>query len=78
LFPHERKKIFFDSEFIFQRKLNFQRKQQTVKNGFSHRCTVVGNPGGDPWGFGQILLRRVLGVFRKSKGVSFFVFNYIL
>jgi hypothetical protein len=34
-----------------------------------HRCTVVGNPGGDPWDFWQILLRGVLGVVRKLEVV---------
>ncbi len=37
---------------------------------------------GGPWGFGQILLRVVLGVFRKSRGggplfLPFFVFHCI-
>ena len=43
----------------------------------NHRCTVVRNLGeGAPWGFGQILLRVVLGEgvrtlkIRTSKGQS--------
>jgi hypothetical protein len=35
-------------------------------------CTVVGDPGG-PWGFGQILLRLVLGFVNKSREVSLFL-----
>ena len=39
----------------------------------SHRCTVVGNPGGSVLGFfWQILLRGVLGVVRKSGVVVFY------
>jgi hypothetical protein len=41
-------------------------KRWEFKGTFTHRCTVVGNPGGGPSGLWQILLRGVLGVVRKS------------
>jgi hypothetical protein len=34
----------------------------------AHRCTLVGYPGGFPWGFGQIIVRGVLGVVKKFRG----------
>ena len=43
-----------------------------------HRWTVIGNPGGGPRGLGQFILRGVLGVVRKSRGSSSFVFYCIL
>ena len=44
-----------------------------IKVDCNHRCTVVGNPGGGPWVFWQILLRGVLGVVRKSVGEVVFI-----
>ncbi len=43
---------------------------ETLNGPELHGCTVVGNPGGGggPWGFGQIVLRGVLWVVRKSRG----------